>query len=133
MGAPREGCALRTIDHDPRGHIVVLDSITRCEGNAGAREVVVVGSFAGAMSLGFALEIGVRGLIAHDAGVGRDGAGVSGVPLAFQHGGLDMTPKPPTFGAPRGTRGAPLWRAEERGSESRRTSRGWGPRRPRRA
>jgi hypothetical protein len=44
--------------------------------------VVVVGSFAGAMSLGFALEIGVRGLIAHDAGVGRDAAGVSGLPLA---------------------------------------------------
>jgi hypothetical protein len=43
---------------------------------------VVVGSFAGAMSLGFALEIGVRGLIAHDAGVGRDAAGVSGLPLA---------------------------------------------------
>jgi len=47
----------------------------------------VVGSFAGAMSLGFALEIGVRGLIAHDAGVGRDGAGVSGLPLADRLGG----------------------------------------------
>lgn len=43
---------------------------------------MVVGSFAGAMSLGFALEIGVRGLIAHDAGIGRDAAGVSGLPLA---------------------------------------------------
>jgi hypothetical protein len=50
------------------------------------RDVVVVGSFAGAMSLGFALEIGVRGLIAHDAGVGRDGAGVSGLPLAARLG-----------------------------------------------
>jgi len=57
-GRSREGCALRTIDHDPRGRIVVLDSITRCEGNAGARDVVMVGSFAGAMSLGFGLEIG---------------------------------------------------------------------------
>jgi hypothetical protein len=38
------------------------------------------------MSLGFALEIGVRGLIAHDAGVGRDGAGVSGLPLADRLG-----------------------------------------------
>jgi len=47
---------------------------------------VVVGSFAGAMSLGFALEIGVRGLIAHDAGVGRDAAGVSGLPLADRLG-----------------------------------------------
>ena len=31
---------------------------SRCEGNAGARDVVMVGSFAGAMSLGFGLEIG---------------------------------------------------------------------------
>jgi len=48
--------------------------------------VVVAGSFAGALSLGFALEVGVRGLIAHDAGVGRDGAGVSGLPLADRLG-----------------------------------------------
>jgi hypothetical protein len=48
--------------------------------------VVVVGSFAGAMSLGFALEIGVRGLIAHDAGVGRDGAGISGLTLTDRLG-----------------------------------------------
>ena len=47
---------------------------------------MVAGSFAGAMSLGFGLEIGVRGLIAHDAGVGRDGAGVSGLPLADRLG-----------------------------------------------
>jgi hypothetical protein len=48
--------------------------------------VVVVGSFAGAMSFGFALEIGVRGVIGHDAGVGRDGAGVSGLALADRLG-----------------------------------------------
>lgn len=47
---------------------------------------MVAGSFAGALSLGFALEVGVRGLIAHDAGVGRDGAGVSGLPLADRLG-----------------------------------------------
>jgi len=76
------GSALRTIDHALRGRIIILDTITRCEGNAAAGDVVVVGSFAGAMSLGFALEIGVRGLVAHDAGVGRDAAGVSGLPLA---------------------------------------------------
>ena len=85
MGAAREG-ALRTIDHDPRGRIVVFDSITRCAGNVGARDVVVVGSFGGAPSLGFALEIGVRGLVAHDAGVGRDGAGISGLALAARLG-----------------------------------------------
>ncbi len=86
MGAPGRDAPLRTIEHDPRGRIVILDTVTRCDGNAGARDVVVVGSFAGALSLGFALEVGVRALIAHDAGVGRDGAGVSGLPLADRLG-----------------------------------------------
>src|SRR5262249_36899096 len=44
--------------------------------------VVVRGWFAGGMSVGLALEMGVGGLVAHDAGVGRDAAGVSGLPLA---------------------------------------------------
>ena len=74
------------IEHARSGRIVVLDTITRCEGHAGADDVVVVGSFAGAMSLGFALELGVRAIIAHDAGVGRDRAGVSGLPLADRLG-----------------------------------------------
>ena len=38
------------------------------------------------MSLGFALEVGVRGVIAHDAGIGRDGAGISGLALADRLG-----------------------------------------------
>lgn len=62
--------------------IVVLDSLTHCDARVTARDVVVAGSFAGALAFGFALERGVRGLVAHAAGVGRDGAGISGLPLA---------------------------------------------------
>jgi hypothetical protein len=62
--------------------IVVLDSLTHCDARVTARDVVVAGSFAGALAFGFALERGVRGLIAHAAGVGRDGAGISGLPVA---------------------------------------------------
>jgi hypothetical protein len=62
--------------------IVVLDSLTQCDGRVTPRDVVVAGSFAGALAFGFALERGVRGLVAHAAGVGRDGAGISGLPLA---------------------------------------------------
>ena len=50
------------------------------------RDVVVAGPFAGASAFGFALERGVRGLVAHEAGVGREGAGVSGLPLADRLG-----------------------------------------------
>jgi hypothetical protein len=66
--------------------IVVLDSLTHCDARVTPRDVVVAGSFAGALAFGFALERGVRGLVAHAAGVGRDGAGISGLPLADRLG-----------------------------------------------
>jgi hypothetical protein len=66
--------------------IVVLDSLTHCDARVTARDVVVAGSFAGALAFGFALERGVRGLVAHAAGVGRDAAGISGLPLADRFG-----------------------------------------------
>lgn len=66
--------------------IVVLDSLTHCDASVTARDVVVAGSFAGALAFGFALERGVRGLVAHAAGVGRDDAGISGLPLADRLG-----------------------------------------------
>ena len=66
--------------------IVVLDSLTQCDGRVTPRDVVVAGSFAGALAFGFALEGGVRGLVAHAAGVGRDGAGISGLPVADRLG-----------------------------------------------
>src|SRR5438309_8352197 len=111
MGAPgRDAPCERSTT--TRAAVSSSSTRSRCEGNAGARDIVVVGSFARAMSLGFALEIGVRGLIAHDAGVARAGAGAA----RLSTWGLDMAPKPATFGAPRGTRGAPLFRAGRQAS-----------------
>ena len=68
------------------GRIVVTDSVTFCDERVGPNDVVVAGSFAGATALGFVLERGVRGLVAHEAGVGRDAAGISGLPLADRLG-----------------------------------------------
>ena len=69
--------------------------------------VVVAGSFAGALAFGFALERGVRGLVAHAAGVGRDGAGISGLPVAMKFSWffgtrtiwMDGRPHPPDYAA----------------------------------
>jgi hypothetical protein len=72
-----------TIVHDGAdGRIVVTDSLTFCDARVSGRDVIIGGSFAGALAFGFALERGVRALIAHDAGVGKDGAGISGLPFA---------------------------------------------------
>src|SRR6266849_932116 len=62
--------------------IVVLDSVTQCAGRVQIGDVLVAGSFAGALSLGMALPFGIRALIAHAAGVGKDEAGISALPAA---------------------------------------------------
>ncbi|MGH7335559.1 MAG: hypothetical protein ACREKS_22995 [Candidatus Rokuibacteriota bacterium] len=64
------------------GRVVVLDSLSRCDERITARDVVVTGSFAGPLAFGFALEGGVRALVAHAAGVGLDGAGIAGLAFA---------------------------------------------------
>jgi len=57
MGAPgRDAPCERSTT--TRAAVSSSSTRSRCEGNAGARDVVVGGSFAGAMSLGFGLEIG---------------------------------------------------------------------------
>lgn len=71
---------------DDGGRVVVLDSLTHVDAHITPRDVVVAGSFAGALAFAFALERGVRGLIAHEAGVGRARAGISGLPLAERLG-----------------------------------------------
>lgn len=62
--------------------IVVLDSVIQCAGRVQLGDVLVAGSFAGALSLRLALPFGIRALIAHAAGVGKDRAGISALPLA---------------------------------------------------
>src|SRR5262249_37519681 len=66
--------------------IVVLDSVLQCAGRVEAGDVVVAGSFAGAFSLRLALPFGLRALIAHAAGVGKDQAGISALPTADEPG-----------------------------------------------
>jgi hypothetical protein len=74
--------SLRVAHDAGAARIVVVDSFTHCDERVGGRDVIVAGSFAGALSFGFVLPRGARGLIAHAAGVGKDGAGISGLSLA---------------------------------------------------
>ena len=78
--------ALHIPYEDGDGRVVVLDSLTHVNARLAACDVLVAGSFAGALAFGFALERGVRGLVAHEAGVGRERAGISGLPLADRLG-----------------------------------------------
>lgn len=64
----------------------MTDSLTYCDARVSGRDVVVAGSFAGAAAFTLAYEYGVRALIAHAAGPGKDAAGVSGLADAERRG-----------------------------------------------
>ena len=77
---------LRVAVSDSTGRVLVTDSLTYCDASVTTRDVIVAGSFAGAPAFGLAYEHGVRAIVAHAAGVGKDGAGISGLADAERRG-----------------------------------------------
>jgi hypothetical protein len=74
------------IDTSPYGRVLVSESLTYCDDRVNARDVYCGGSFAGAEAVAITLRQGVKAVIAHDGGIGKDNAGISGLALAQQHG-----------------------------------------------
>jgi hypothetical protein len=70
----------------PGGRILVAASLTHFAEEAAPDDVVVGASFAGAPTAAVPMARGVKGWIAHEAGPGKDRAGVSGLPLAQRFG-----------------------------------------------
>ncbi len=71
---------------DSRGRILVANSLTSFETDDHRRDVVIGGSFAGALTGVLPVRQGARGWIAHEAGPGLDDAGVAGLPIAERFG-----------------------------------------------
>src|SRR5882724_2919602 len=61
--------------------VVVADSVSYGAGRLTCEDVLLAASYAGSSSLVFALRRGLRGVIAHEAGVGLSQAGISGLDL----------------------------------------------------
>jgi len=61
--------------------VVVADSVSYGAGRLTNEDVLLAASYAGSSSLVFALRRGLRGVIAHEAGVGLSQAGISGLDL----------------------------------------------------
>ena len=74
------------IDTTPYGRVLVSDSLTHCDDRINARDVFCGGSFAGEEAVAIALRQGVKAVIAHDGGIGKDQAGIGGLALAQRHG-----------------------------------------------
>jgi hypothetical protein len=74
------------VDAGAEGRIMVADSLSFYEHEPWIHDVAVGASFAGAPTAAMAMRKGVKAWIAHEAGPGKDDAGVSGLPFADRYG-----------------------------------------------
>jgi len=61
------------------GRIIVMDSITFSDERNNTADVLIGASFCGMLSIRWPLRVNPKGVICHEAGPGRDAAGVSGL------------------------------------------------------
>ena len=74
------------VDAGAEGRVMVADSLSFYEHEPWINDVAVGASFAGAPTAAMAMRQGVKAWIAHEAGPGKDEAGVSGLPFADRYG-----------------------------------------------
>ena len=74
------------VDAGAEGQVMVADSLSFYEHEPWLDAVAVGASFAGAPTAAMAMRQGVKAWIAHEAGPGKDEAGVSGLPFADRYG-----------------------------------------------
>jgi hypothetical protein len=74
------------VDAGADGRVMVADSLSFYEHAPWINDVAVGASFAGAPTAAMAMRQGVKAWIAHEAGPGKDEAGVSGLPFADRYG-----------------------------------------------
>jgi hypothetical protein len=74
------------VDAGAEGRVMVADSLSFYEHEPWTNDVAVGASFAGAPTAAMAMRQGVKAWIAHEAGPGKDEAGVSGLPFADRYG-----------------------------------------------
>ena len=74
------------VDAGAQGRIMVADSLSFYEHEPWIHDVAVGASFAGVPTAAMAMRQGVKAWIAHEAGPGKDDAGVSGLPFADRYG-----------------------------------------------
>jgi uncharacterized protein YunC (DUF1805 family) len=74
------------VDGGPRGRIFVGNSLTSYDSGNFTGDVLLGASFAGKPTGAIPLRRGAKGWIAHEAGPGKDEAGIAGLPLSDRFG-----------------------------------------------
>jgi hypothetical protein len=75
------------LEQGSKGRVVIVDSTAYVHGNQmHPTDVVIVASYAGNVTLGDLFRHGVKAVIADDAGIGKDNAGISGLASAERFG-----------------------------------------------
>jgi hypothetical protein len=77
---------LLILEDGPSGRIAIVDSAVYANDQFRPTDVLLVASYAGAGALAFPLRRGVKAVIADDAGIGKDDAGISGLAAAEAFG-----------------------------------------------
>jgi hypothetical protein len=77
---------LHIVYEGAEGRILVTDSCTYCDERVKTTDVIIAGSFAGEIAAAMALRRGARAFLGNAAGIGLDGAGVSGLTLGQRLG-----------------------------------------------
>lgn len=67
------------VSQAPPDRAIAMDSITHANDHFGPGDVLIGASFAGIVAVQFAARYRPKAVIAHDCGIGRDGAGVTGL------------------------------------------------------
>lgn len=80
---------LRKVDavhRSTKGNVVAMDSLLYIyDESITVDDVVIAGSYCGAANLPHAFKKGVKAMIAHDAGIGKDQAGIGALALGDKH------------------------------------------------
>lgn len=84
--APLGHQVVKAIAQTETGRVFAMDSLLyTVDPEIGHDDVIIAASYCGAGTVAHALTKGVKGVIAHDAGVGREAAGIAGLAFADRY------------------------------------------------
>lgn len=77
---------IAVVHEDESGRILIANSMTFFDERVTTADIIVCGSYCAASSLRWVHQTGAKGAIAHECGIGKDGAGIAGLAEGQKYG-----------------------------------------------